>query len=79
MDKNYGLELYKLIIRPYESDSDICYAQEFGWINDRQFCIWIDHLALNEFMCRLKNIFGYGIFDDGGFNGNMQENCVCVY
>lgn len=78
MGKNYELELYKLIIRPDEGDPDICYAQELGWINDKQFCIWIDYMALGEFMCRLKNIFGYGIFDDGGFNGNMQSDCVCI-
>lgn len=75
---NYELELYKIIIRPDESDPDICYVQELGWINDKEFCVWIDYLVLDEFMCHLKNIFGYGMFDDGGFNANIQENCVCI-
>lgn len=78
MIRNYELELYKLIIRPDESDSDMCYVQELGWINDKQFCVWIDYLVLSEFICRLKDIFGYGIFDDCGFNGNMQSDCVCI-
>lgn len=78
INKNYELELYKLIIRPDESDSDICYVQELGWINDKKFCVWIDYLVLDEFMCRLKDIFGYGIFDDGGFDAKMQESYACI-
>lgn len=78
MSRNYELELYKLIIRPDEIDPDICYVQELGWINDNEFCVWIDYLVLDEFICNLKNIFGYGIFDDGGFNGNMQSDCICI-
>lgn len=78
MSRNYELELYKLIIRPDEIDPDICYAQELGWINDNEFCVWIDYLVLDEFICSLKNIFGYEIFDDGGFNGNMQSDCICI-
>ena len=30
MNKNYELELYKLIINPDEEDSDISYVDEFG-------------------------------------------------
>ena len=29
MDKNYELELYKLIMNPDEDDSDILYVDEF--------------------------------------------------
>lgn len=78
INKNYELELYKLIIRPDESDPDICYVQELGWINDKKFCVWIDYLTLDEFICRLKDIFGYEIFDDGGFDANMQGDGVCI-
>ena len=31
MEKNYELELYKLIVIPDEDDRDILYVNEFGW------------------------------------------------
>lgn len=78
MNRNYELELYKLIIIPDEGDPDMCYVEELRWINDKQFCVWIDYLVLGEFICCLKDIFGLGIFDDGGFDANMQADCVCI-
>ena len=39
---NYELELYKLIMTPDEDDPDISYVDEFGWINDTEFCVWIN-------------------------------------
>lgn len=78
MSSNYGLELYKLIVTPDEIDFGFSYVSEFGWINDNEFCIWVNYCSLNEFMDRLIDIFGYGMFDDGGFNGNMQSDCACI-
>lgn len=26
----------------------------------------------------LKELLGYGIFDDSGFNASMQGDCVCI-
>lgn len=74
--KNYGLELYKLIM-----ESNSCgfpYVDEFGWINTGEFCVWVNYLWLNDFMSDLKKIFGNGIFDDGGFDANMQEDGICI-
>ena len=70
-DINYELELFKLI-------TEEKYVDEFGWISDGSFCIWVDYFCIHEFMKRFKMIFGEGIFDDGGFDGNMQRDCVCI-
>lgn len=75
-DKNYGLELYK-IIKEGDGDGD-SYVSEFGWISTGEFCVWVDYWSLNDFMKKLKEIFGYGMFDDGGFDANMQEDGVCI-
>lgn len=75
-DKNYGLELYKLIMEG--SNCGFPYVDEFGWISTGEFCVWVSYLWLNDFMVDLKNIFGNGMFDDGGFGANMQENGVCI-
>lgn len=71
-DINYELELYKMI-----TDDENC-IDELGWINDKQFCVWISYFRLDDFMDRAKSIFGYGMFDDGGFNANMQSDGVCI-
>lgn len=75
---NQELELYKLIITPDETDIEVSYVQEFGWINEEEFIVWVSYLWLEEFIDRLKEIFGNGLFDEGGFNANMQEDCVCI-
>lgn len=75
-EKNYGLELYKII---KEGDSyGNSYVSEFGWISTGEFCVWVEYWSLNDFMEKLKEIFGYGMFDDGGFDANMQEDGVCI-
>lgn len=41
-DKNYGLELYKIIM-----EGDGCgfpYVEEFGWISTGEFCVWVSYL-----------------------------------
>lgn len=75
---NQELELYKLIVTPDETDTELSYVQEFGWVSDSEFCVWISYWWLREFIVRLKDIFGREIFDDGGFNGNIQDDCVCI-
>lgn len=74
---NYELELYKLC---YTDDNEygICIVDELGWISDNEFCVWVSYLYLKEFMNKLKELFGYGIFDDGGFDANIQADCVCI-
>lgn len=77
-DKNYELELYKLIITPDEQDSNFSYVSELGWVNDNEFCVWIYYWDVEEFVKRLKEIFGYRMFDDGGFDANMQNDGICI-
>ena len=72
---NYELELYKLC---YTDDNEygICIVDELGWISDNEFCVWVSYLYLKEFMNKLKELFGYGIFDDGGFDANTSGLCL---
>lgn len=72
-----ALELYKLCCTDDNEYSD-CFVDELGWISDTEFCVWVSYLYLKEFMEKLTKIFGNGIFDDGGFDANMQESCVCI-
>lgn len=34
--------------------------------------------VLKEFMDALRKMFGYEMFDNGGFNANMQPDGVCI-
>lgn len=77
-DKNYGLELYKLIMTPDEEDLDFSYVSEFGWVNNEEFLVWVSFDWIKDFIERLTEIFGYGIFDDGNFNANIQSDTVCI-
>ena len=68
---NYELELYKLIMTPEEDDPDISYVDEFGWINDTEFCVWINIIWLKDFMERVRKIFGACAFDEGGIDAKV--------
>ena len=57
MGKNYGLELYKLLMNTEEDDIDISYVEEFGWVNNTEFCVWINLIWFDEFVKRLRDIF----------------------
>ena len=74
---NEELELYKLIIRPDEEDDDFTYVDEFGWVKEH-FYVWINYWNIKDFIEKLFDIFGYGICDDGGFDANMQSDCICI-
>ena len=78
MDKNYELELYKLIMYPDEEDTDISYVDEFGWVSDTEFFVWINLIWFKEFVDRLNNIFGYSLFDEGGIESRIGSNYVCI-
>lgn len=71
--KNYELETFKLI-----ADKENILASEFGWVSDEEFLVWIPYYQLKDFMDKAIKIFGYELFDDGGFNANMQPDGVCV-
>ena len=62
----------------YITDNDFSHIDEFGWINDNEFCVWVDYLWLYEFISGLKEMFGCGLFDDGGIEANMQTDCICI-
>lgn len=74
---NQELALYKLIVTPDETDTDISYVSEFGWVNDTEFLVWVSYLWLKEFIDRLREIFGHGLFDEGGFDAKMQDDGIC--
>lgn len=74
---NEELQLFKLITNPDKEDEDLSYVEEFGWIHD-EFYIWVYNIWFKEFIDELREIFGSSIFDDGGFNGNIQEDFVCI-
>ena len=70
------LRLYKLLT---ETDEDnFSYVQEMGWVTDKEFCVWVSYLWIDDFVKELKNIFGYGVFDEGGFDARMQYDCICI-
>lgn len=71
------LKLYKLLLTDRNVYEDII-CDELGWINDEQFCVWIPYCYLQYFIENLCKIFGNCIFDDGGFNANIQEEQVCI-
>jgi len=77
MRKEYGLDLYKLCCTN-DNDYETYMVDELGWINDKEFYVWVSYLYLKEFMDTLTKIFGYGLFDDYGFEGNMRADCVCI-
>ena len=78
MDKNYELELYKLIMNPDEDNPNVSYADEFGWVSDTEFFIWINLIWFGEFVKRLNDIFGYSLFDEGGIEARIGSDYVCI-
>ena len=67
----YEVEFYKLV-----KESEL--VSEYGWINKEEFCVWVDYINLHDFMEEVKKVFGYGMFDEGGFDANMQGDCLCI-
>lgn len=78
MNKNYELEIYKLIMNPDEDDSAISYVEEFGWVSDTEFVVWVDIIWFYEFIKQLKEIFDETIFDEGGFEARIGSDYVCI-
>ena len=71
------LEIYKLCCTSDNEDSE-CLVEELGWISDREFCVWVSWFCIRDFINGLQRIFGYSVFDDGGFDANMQVGGVCI-
>lgn len=64
------LDLFKLLT------SDL--VDELGWINDHQFCVWVNYNALAEFMNKLLEITGADAFIAGEVNANLQGDGICL-
>ena len=73
MSKDYKLEIYKLI----KGDNDVSRASEYGWVNDSEFLVWIDYSDVGDFMAEATKVFGYSLFDDGGFDVRAQADGIC--
>lgn len=58
------LEIYKLI------NSSL--VDEFHW-DDDCFTVLVSYYNASEFIGKLKDIFGYGIFDDGGIQAVLKD------
>ena len=71
-----GLKLYKLLATE-DNEYETALADEIRWSAD-ELLVWISYLWIKEFIDEITEMFGYGIFDDGGFDGNFQSDCVCI-
>jgi len=69
------LRLYKLIVE--EDEDKWSGVSEYGWVNDDEFIVWVYHFSVEHFIEELNNIFGYGLFEDGGFRVNVQRDYMC--
>ena len=71
------LKLYKLLVTE-DNEYGQALADEIRWVSEDELLIWVPYMWIEEFMEQLVNIFGNYIFDDGGFDGNFQDGCVCI-
>ena len=67
--ENNELRLYKLLT---END----YVSEMGWVSDTEFYVWVSHVWIHDFIKKLKDIFGSGIFCDD-IQAHIQEYTIC--
>lgn len=69
--------LYKMLMLPNENDFEDTLIDEFGWVKD-EFCIWIRHSMLDEFVQYFIHEFGYCGLDDGGMDVRLQNTYVVI-
>lgn len=69
--------LYKMLMLPNENDLEDTLVEEFGWVKD-EFCVWIIHSVLDEFVQYFIREFGYYGLDSGGVDVRLQYECVVV-
>ena len=72
-----SLELYKLLVTK-DNEYETVLADEIRWISADELLVWIPYLWIKEFMDELVKMFGNSIFDDGSFDGNFQDGCICI-
>lgn len=70
--------LYKMLMLSNENDLvENTLVEEFGWVED-EFCVWIRHSALDEFIQYFIHEFGYCGLDGGGVDVKLQYECVVI-
>ena len=70
--------LYKMLMIPNENDLvENTLVEEFGWVED-EFCVWVRHSALDEFIQYFIREFGYCGLDEGGIDVNLQYEDVVI-
>lgn len=76
MDNSYDMDLYILCCTK-DNEYETQLVDEMGWVSDKEFLVWVSYLWLKEFIEQMTKIFGYGLFDDGGFTSHMQTDGIC--
>lgn len=66
---NYDLELYKVVIES---------VSECGWVSDNEFFVYPYLFELEDFIKRMKTIFGETLFDDGGIEAHIMHGYACL-
>ncbi len=70
--------LYKMLMLSNENDLvENTLVEEFGWVED-EFCVWIRHSALDEFIQYFIHEFGYCGLDEGGVDVKLQYEDVVI-
>ncbi len=55
--------------------TDFC--NEYRWINDKEFCVWINYYNLQEFVDELNKIIGIEP-SNSECDAQLQDNCLCI-
>lgn len=70
------IELYKLLATE-DNEYETVLVDELGWVSDDEFLVWVSYPRIKYFIRSLKELFN-SLFDDGGFEGNFQDDSVCL-
>lgn len=55
--------------------TDFC--NEYRWINDKEFCVWINYYNLQEFIDELNKIIRIEP-SNSECDAQIQDNCLCI-
>lgn len=67
--------LYKMLMLPNENDLEDTLVEEFAWVKD-EFCVWIRHSKLNDFIQYFIHEFGICRLDCIGIDARLQSEYV---
>lgn len=58
---------------------DICTwkAEEYRWVSNDKFCVWVHYFNIEEFMNELRTICDFDPYDDV-LDAQIQDYCVCI-